>query len=259
MGVSDVMESTRFHDINGDGRSDLRDVVNHQNLRKSYNVRYALPGGGYGTSQNLPGGNNGVICEGGGCNQNQRIPMFADLDGDGIIDFTSMKLDNSPAMLVSRSNSRFTPRDVIVQVTNGLGAQTHIRYAPMTNASIYRRGSGIRDSVQWGRGSPVTDFVAPMYVVERASSTSPQPGAPAALATVYYRYANARIQAGGRGFLGFSRIETIDPNQGNGHIVTTTDYAQNFPFVGMPVQTLKRVVSSAFAPYACRNGTVTAA
>lgn len=257
LNVPDFRQHARFQDINGDGRTDLLYVVN-DSAGRGYRVRFARPGGGFeAIGQMLPGGNRALICEGGGCNVDERIPMFADLDGDGALDFTSMRFTSSPLMYVSRAASRFTPRDTIVKVTNGMGAQTQVRYQPMTNVDIHRRASGTRDTTNWGRGSPVTDFIAPMYVVERASSTSPQHGAPDAMATVYYRYANARIQAGGRGFLGFGRIETIDPNQGSGHVATTTDYAQNFPFVGMPMQTVKRVVAGAFTPGACRNGTIT--
>jgi len=46
------------------------------------------------------------------------------------------------------------------------------------------------------------DLLAPSYAVARVSSSSPQAGAPEAMATVHYRYAGAKVQAGGRGFLG---------------------------------------------------------
>lgn len=250
--LSDYRDQTQFADVNGDGRADMLYVVDSGG-NKIYYARYALPGGGFGTGTALPGG-NARLCEGSGCNAATRTPIFADVDGDGNLDFLS--LAPSLGLYVSRASTRFTPRDVITRITNGLGAQTDITYAPLTNKDLYRRDTGSRNNLNWGRGSPVMDFLAPTYAVARASSSSPQAGVPTAKATVHYRYAGARVQSGGRGFLGFAVIDTIDPNQTGGHVVTTTSYAQNFPFVGMPVQTVKKAVANlAYLLPACLNGT----
>ena len=98
----------------------------------------------------------------------------------------------------------------------------------------------------------------PTYVVSKAASSSAQGGNAAARARLYYRYAGAKVQAGGRGFLGFREITTIDPNQSGGHVVTTTTYAQNFPFLGLPVQTTKKaVLNQAYLVPSCLNGVIT--
>lgn len=244
----------QFVDVNGDGRTDLLPLGTVGGDRV-YQVRLAQPGGGFAAATAMPGG-RAVYC-GGICNVNQFAAQLADFDGDGNLDFMSIYFGTNPNLYVDRSSSRYTPRDVIAKITNGLGAQTDIVYAPMTFKDVYSRGNSSRNSLNWGRGSPVMDLLAPSYVVARAASSSPQAGAPAAKATVHYRYSGGRVQAGGRGFLGFASIDTIDPNQGNGYVATTTHYAQNFPFAGMPMQTVKKVASGAtWTVPACLNGTI---
>ena len=253
---SDFKNQTRFVDVSGDGRADVVRLLNYGSY-KAYAVQKALPSGGFATSVPLMG-NNARLCSGSGCNEQLRIPIFADFDGDGQLDFLSMDIGSAHiGLYFSRSHQRFVSRDVIIRITNGLGAKTELAYVPMTNTAVYRRAAGSRNGLAWGRGSPVMDFLAPMYVVARASSSAPVAGNPDAMASVYYRYANARTQSGGRGFLGFSTIETIDPNQTGGYVVTATSYDQQFPFVGMPVQTVKKIVTAAYTPPACLTVAVT--
>ncbi|HRP72834.1 MAG TPA: toxin TcdB middle/N-terminal domain-containing protein, partial [Luteimonas sp.] len=253
--LTSYRDQARFVDVTGDGRADLLHLVNYGSY-KAYAMRRAMPDGSFAASTSLPG-NNARLCSGSGCNEQLRIPIFADFDGDGQVDFLSMDIGSANiGLYFSRSSQRFVPRDVIVRITNGFEAKTELAYAPLTNTAVYRRSTGARNGLTWGRGSPVADFLAPMYVVARASSSAPVAGNANAMASVYYRYANARVQAGGRGFLGFETIETIDPNQTGGHVVTTTTYAQNFPFVGMPMRTKKSAVSGAYTVPACLTGTI---
>lgn len=252
---SDYRDQTRFQDINGDGRADALVLTNYSSY-KAYAVRYALGTGYYSAASPMPGG-GARLCTG-SCDEKQYVPLFSDFDADGNLDFMSLKLENNPALYVSRSNSRFEPRDTLVKVVNGLGSETDITYAPLTNKDLYRRDVGSRNGLNWGRGAPVLDLLTPSYAVARVSSSSPQLGAPSAKATLHYRYAGARAQAGGRGFLGFREMATIDPNQSGGYVVTTTTYAQNFPFVGVPTQTVKAaVLNQAYLVPTCLNSVVT--
>ena len=165
---------------------------------------------GVASGATLPGG-NARLCQGSGCDQNKHVPIFGDVDGDGNMDFQALSFSGSTVgTAFSRSAQAFQPRDLITSITNGLGATTQLQYAPLTNTAIYRRSTGSRNGLNWGRGSPVVDLLAPTYVVAKASSSAPRAGNPGAMASLYYRYANARVQAGGRGFLGFGSIETID-------------------------------------------------
>jgi len=249
LALSGYREHARFADVNGDGRTDMLYPV-AVGANKVYHVRYAQSGGGFAAGVALPGG-NARLCEGANCNPAQRAPMFLDLDGDGNLDFLSFNFGSGNlGLYVSRSNARFEPRDVLTSITNGFGARTDIRYAPLTNKDLYRRDSGAR-VLNWGRGSPVMDWVAPIYAAASVSSSSPQPGLPNAMATVHYRYAGAKVQAGGRGFLGFREIVTFDGNHVGGHVATITTYAQNFPFTGMPMSTVKRAMTGAYSTPAC--------
>lgn len=254
--INNFHNQTRFADVNGDGRADVLTVVDIGSY-KTYYARLAIPSGGFYASPMPIDGGNARICEGNGCDERQKVPMFADLDGDGNLDFMSIRMVERPDVYLSRANQRFVPRDVITQITNGLGAVTEIRYSPMTLASAYRRDAGARNGLNWGRGAPISDLMMPNYVVTQAASSSAEGGSDIARARVHYRYAGAKVQAGGRGFLGFREITTIDGNQTGGHVVTTTSYAQNFPFIGVPVQTTKKaVLGQAYLVPSCLNGVI---
>lgn len=248
--LTEFKDQARFVDVTGDGRADLLYLVNYGSY-KGYAVRKALPDGTFAAGTALPGG-NARLCQGSGCDQNKHVPIFGDVDGDGNMDFQTLGFAGTTVgTAFSRGAQAFQPRDVITSFTNGLGATTQVQYVPLTNNAVYRRASGSRNSLNWGRGAPVQDVLASSYVVARVSSSAPRTGDATAKANLYYRYANARVQAGGRGFLGFGILETIDPNQTGGHVVTATTYAQNFPFTGLPLQTVKKAISAAYAAPAC--------
>lgn len=242
-------DKSQFVDINGDGRTDVVYPASSGNV---FNVKYALPSGGWGFA--VQPGSGAFTCVG-VCGSTWYINLFADLDGDGAVDHASIRPGDTPNIFVSRTNaasSQFKPRDTITAIVNGLGARTELTYASLTNNAVYRRDTGSRNATNWGRGAAVQDLLAPMYVVAKASSSAPQDGNPAAMANLHYRYAGAKVQAGGRGYLGFREIVTFDPNQTGGYVGTATTYNQNFPFVGMPARTLKAVFSGqSYTPSSC--------
>ena len=55
-----------------------------------------------------------------------------------------------------------------------------------------------------------------------------------ATSAIRYYYGEAKLQAMGRGFLGFQRLSTVDEQTG---VTTTTRYRQDFPFIGSPLVT----------------------
>ena len=91
-----------------------------------------------------------------------------------------------------------------------------------------------------GKAGPVLEFTGPVPVVTRVDSSAPKagsaPGAVDANATsaIEYFYAEAKVQAMGRGLLGFQQLKTKDMQTA---VETTTTYRQDFPFTGMPVST----------------------
>ncbi|MCC8361834.1 FG-GAP-like repeat-containing protein [Lysobacter sp. A6] len=255
IGTLPKSDIARLVDVNGDGRSDLV-YVEWQAMTNPWRWRQrpALRAGGFGPSAQIPG-NQAIACLGDPCDPKQYATMFNDLDGDGALDYFTISFGTSSPNFV-RSQSAATavgkPRDVITSVVNGLGSRTDLQYAALTNGKVHVRRATSRDAFNSGRGAPTLDFIAPSYVVAKASSSAPVDGDPNAMASVYYRYAGARIQAGGRGFLGFEQVYSFDPNHMSGGVATQTNYEQRFPYTGMPVSTRKSRFST-FAVEACLN------
>ena len=146
-------------------------------------------------------------------------PQIGDFNGDGQGD-----------LLVARSgywylhmHSGEVP-DRLLTITDGHGAARSIAYKPLTDASVYSKGSG---SVY-----PMQDVQTAMYVV---SETAADDGIGGQF-HMAYRYAGARTHLTGRGFLGFATLEQTDLQTG---IVTRTDYRQDFPYIGQPTLATK--------------------
>ncbi|WP_445358897.1 RHS repeat-associated core domain-containing protein [Microbulbifer sp. ANSA005] len=97
-----------------------------------------------------------------------------------------------------------------------------------------------------GKTSPILDVYTTQFLVTRVQSSAPAaaeyPGSvnSDALVGVSYFYGRARLQAGGRGYLGFEKIRTLDEQTG---VATTTTYRQDFPFNGLPLRTEQRTAS----------------
>ena len=89
---------------------------------------------------------------------------------------------------------------------------------------------------------PVLPVNGPMFVVTQVASSAPAASATDpevvdlnAKSRISYYYAGGRVQAAGRGFLGFQYLKTVDEQTG---IKTTTKYRQDYPFVGSPLRTV---------------------
>jgi len=243
----------QFVDINGDGKTDLVyptgsspfTVYNYQSL-----VPNATAFNGWAP---LP--TAGTVLGSGLYANSDWISIIGDFDGDGVPDYLGLsKTAVSNNMYTSRVSTRYQPRDVITDFTNGLGAKTHVAFQPLTNIGVYQRGGtngypALTGSTDFGWGSPVFDVLAPMYVVSQASSSAPTQADASATSTVYYRYAGALMQAGGRGFLGFYDIWNFDANDstavGNQYVAVLNRYAQRFPVTGMPIATVKQALGGA--------------
>ncbi len=251
-------EQLRLADVNGDGRIDVvypsgtsSPCPGTLSGDRAFRYRtYTRHYNGFDDPSLGSSPENGAICLPGngakGGDTTDAEYFLADFDGDGGIDFLKLRdHTDSPDRTMSRANttSRFKARDAITQITNGNGAITNITYQPMTNKAIYRRGQGAKFTTM-GRGSVVSDVLSSTYVVSQVSSSAPTLSSPNAQSTIGYRYAGAKAQAGGRGYLGFSQIVTFDMNAVDGGFTATEqDYRQDFPFVGASVQTGKFVIS----------------
>lgn len=84
--------------------------------------------------------------------------------------------------------------------------------------------------------APIMEVRGPMYVVTEVSSNVPTLSDTTNRNSVDYFYETARVQAGGRGFLGFKKLTTRDAQNG---IFTETSYRQDWPYTGQPIETVK--------------------
>ncbi|WP_444909758.1 FG-GAP-like repeat-containing protein [Microbulbifer sp. TRSA005] len=204
---------------------------------------------------------------------------FADTNGDGEPDYhryesssgkVYTRLDNSKDSQYSN-----TPRNVIHKIDNGLDNITQITYENMVDGEVYSRldvatSGSVTDfysalNGEWilpsgsqtlGKDKPVLDILSPMYLVAKVESSAPAAAAApgsvdqSALSSVSYHYHQMKLQAAGRGMLGFQKVSTTDNQTG---VVTETTYRQDFPFVGMPLQTEARSAEGQLLSRASNN------
>jgi hypothetical protein len=151
----------------------------------------------------------------GGWGDNNVVPrMLVDVNGigaPGIVGFAGGGVAVSP-------NVASGPPDLVSSVTTGLAATTTISYAPATNQAVVTKGTGT--------AFPNFDLNSPFYVVSRVDTSN---GVGGNFSTAY-TYSGGRIDARGRGFLGFGRTSAKDLQT---NIVQTTAYRQDFPYIGL--------------------------
>ncbi len=233
----------RLFDFNGDGYPDLLYPDEHADSDARWVLQINDFGQGFSaefatgmTSGNIAGGDSSV---------------FLEFTGDGMIDhlFIDMKADGSGIdksdTLLFMGHNLITGRsdeamNVIWQITDGWGAETRIEYLPLTDATVYTRMNNSA-AAAWGRGSAVYDLVAPIYVVSEVIGSAPTFSNVNATSLVRYHYAGARLQAGGRGFLGFGEFISFDPQSG---IRSNRRIRQDFPFRGLPVDVTRVLAGS---------------
>ncbi|SMF57466.1 RHS repeat-associated core domain-containing protein [Alteromonadaceae bacterium Bs31] len=125
-------------------------------------------------------------------------------------------------------------------------------YALYSSSSFYTAlNQGLNPVSSISSSAPVLELNGPIHIVTKVENTSPSTsldnnvespdghtGGASAIteqtASVSYYYNEAKIQAGGRGMLGFHRLTTVDDQTG---IETATVYRQDFPFIGSPIST----------------------
>ncbi|MDI1250719.1 MAG: FG-GAP-like repeat-containing protein [Lacunisphaera sp.] len=153
---------------------------------------------------------------------------FVDLDGDGVVDavWRRKHASGSPVEFASAQINRANPiNGRLKKVTNGLGVEASIAYKPLTDSSVYTKGSGgPADSV---------NLIGPMYVV----STLTHDDGAGGTYPVKYTYAGLRSDRL-RGSLGFASMTVTDDRKtvtvDRENIVSTTTFKQAYPYIGMP-------------------------
>jgi len=248
-------DRVQLADINGDKRLDLvYQITCPSNCSATGNnplkMRRFLSSG-FSGEENAVTGSIAVL---GNQDPNRYLVLPMDINGDGTADLIRYKADNSSSqnMYVVSANLKYGGNDFIVQFTNGFGVAHKVNYAPLVSKFTYERAfDGPRKL--WGRNSVVFDVFSPLWAVRDAFSSSPG-CAPDALtcafdsisevgatSSIRYSYQGARVQTGGRGFLGFASIRTEDIQN---KLLTTTEYRQDHPYIGRPSRTIVQKLTS---------------
>ena len=227
-----VDDQVQFVDFDGDGKMDFLYPSNGSRNGDNFYTVHLWQGNGFSSSFVTTGFNCG------GSSDWSRT--FMDFDGDGIPDLLTRKnVDDSVGFVAQRVGNHHTPRNIITKIVNGLNAVTKIAYAPLTFASVYHRDYDAPWVISNGRGSPVFDVTAPRTVAQYVSSSAPTVGNPGDEAVIQYFYAGLKMQAGGRGMLGFRRVSSYDHQSG---VETDTYYSTLYPTTGTATRSVTRYV-----------------
>ncbi len=162
--------------------------------------------------------------------QQSRI-FFLDLTGDG-----------HPEVVYYRAGGRWEvlehvrlakdgeALDRLVQVTNGLGLPSRITYSAHGDANVYTRDAADPDGNQTATAYPQK----PVPLIDQVVSSIKVGNGQGGWLETRFRYAGARSDQSGRGFLGYGRMESLDVASG---VTTTTWFSQAWPTIGMTTAT----------------------
>ncbi len=183
------------------------------------------------------------------------ISSFADFTGDGYPDLLEAwvsyrswgsEAPKGPSFSYRKGFQSQEGASKIKEIINGFGAKTIIEYDSLTLGGHYTADDdeveNFNDLVTLGQQtlqSPPSSIVhnlnTPRYVVKRVESSAPANGDFSAKSAISYSYSGAKVQLAGRGLLGFKTISTVDEQTG---VRTTTEYRQDWPFIGYPLKTI---------------------
>ena len=191
-------------DWNGDGKTDFARV--HQTGIHFLNST----GTGFVFSNNVVG-----YAPSTGFTNGSTFPVLTgDWNGDGRVGFGRVHYTGVHFL---NADSVVQKVDQLVSVVNQLGATTTLTYKPLTDSTVYTKGTGAAD--------PVRDIQAALYVVSQASTDNGVGGQRVST----YKYGGMKVDMSGRGNLGFAWMESTDTATG---ISTHTAYNQTYPYVG---------------------------
>ena len=200
-------------DVNADGLPDFVQAINQGYSNTAYLRTWLNTGTGWleSAAHAMPSHFAYYWKTGGNYYGYEWMGVLADANGDGLVDYLGARQSGSIHMANAGSTSR------IATITDSLGRNTTIAYAPLTDSTVYTKGSGAV--------FPELDLQVPLQVVKEVSTDDGVGGQ----ARETYSYEGLRLHLQGRGALGFARMTAVDQQTG---IETVTDYRQDFPFIG---------------------------
>lgn len=168
-------------------------------------------------------------------------PQNIDVNADGIPDIVTVsKGGNITTFLqgiASASNLSNGP-DLIKTITSSNGLKTNIEYGVASqDPSLYQKDNDAQQpNNTWSLNAPLFDVTGSVHLVKRVVEDSPSTANQNTTVSKRYAYVGGKLQAGGRGFLGFRQLIEVDETQ---DVYNVTEYAQQFPYTGMPLYTYK--------------------
>jgi RHS repeat-associated protein len=139
---------------------------------------------------------------------------FVDINGTGVLD----EVWNYNNDTTGYAHNQRVNVDRLTQVTTGMGVSATISYKPLTDPSVYTKGTGAT--------YPEQDVISATYVVSEVDNDDGVGGQYA----MTYTYAGLRSNVI-HGNEGFASMTVTDGRTG---INTVTDFRQDFPYIGMP-------------------------
>ncbi|MET1257346.1 SpvB/TcaC N-terminal domain-containing protein [Aliikangiella maris] len=164
------------------------------------------------------------------------VNVYMDIKGNGNFDLLSRGINGSSwkKWEAPESNSANTKKaNLITSITTGYGVTTNIVYKPLTNTLVYSNSATKPDF-------PAIQITTPMSVVAKVESETAtyDSNSNEQTVSVSYKYEDFQAHLTGRGILGFKKLTTTDEQSG---IITTTEYRQDFPFIGSPKKTTRKL------------------
>lgn len=190
-------------DMNGDGKDDVVIVGRGQNTNNSYDrINVAISSG-----------NNFSLTEYVSSTfmnyDSDQYFYFGDFKGEGRSQFLYKYCGGyNIAKLFSFANG--TPSHLVTTIIDGLGVKIKLSYLPMSNSSIYTRGTGAV--------YPLSDYSSSTQLVSNVQSDNGL----GTINTISYQYEGAIMHRRGDGLTGFSKITATNSATG---ITTERNYS----------------------------------
>ena len=204
----------KFHDFNGDGKTDIYEVKGFQSSSNIDVLHIAHSNGVFiperGENTDINSSSHGVS------ELDISRLMFADLTGDGSVDL--FRVEGWGNHVANKLYKNLTSHTRIDQMTDSNQNITRIRYLPLSDSSIYTKANDA--------SYPVRDMQGSQFVVRDVRTGNGVGGEN----RVSYQYQGLKVHMLGRGSYGYGQIRETHHHSGK---ITETNYNQSgFPYIG---------------------------